>query len=472
MAASATTLAGGLTISAGTFIAPSSTLTLNGNFNYSGGTFNSNGGTLVINGNCTATLGSSLAVNNLTIASSATGLDVEGSVLTVGGTLNLSGGSLTGGASIVAQGDVNIASAVTSIGLPLTLSGASNQTFANARALFEPNLTVAKSGGIVTFTQGFTINGTMTLQPGTYAKFGAGETFTLGGMVWKGLPNNKITLRSDFPGTRWKLAAPGNYPYAICVDVQDSDASIGPAVTAVSSTDSGNNRNWIFGQAAQVAITTPSSSITSPAWVEGTNSPDVTSLTISASQGATPNANILNPEQWYADNSGTPLGIGLSATGATNVAVTASDGPFTSTVSQDITWTPTDLAGNTDSSQSVMIRQGDSLLLTDSTSGKALWLDTGGGGTPENYGGLPGDQVPCQFNTAGTYLVTATVTLPTSPVTYALDYLNIIVVSLVELKPIDIQVGYTRVQAVADSDYRTITVARPEIFVSLWREIG
>jgi hypothetical protein len=104
-----------------------------------------------------------------------------------------------------------------------------------------------------------------------------------------------------------------------------------------------------------------------------------------------------------------------------------------------------------------MIRQGDSLLLTDSTSGKALWLDTGGGGTPENYGGLPGDQVPCQFNTAGTYLVTATVTLPTSPVTYALDYLNIIVVSLVELKPIDIQVGYTRVQAVADSDYRTIT---------------
>jgi hypothetical protein len=67
-AANSTTLGGSLTISSGTFIAPSSTLTIGGNFTHNGGTFTNNGGTVAFNDNSQAsTISGANTFNNLSI---------------------------------------------------------------------------------------------------------------------------------------------------------------------------------------------------------------------------------------------------------------------------------------------------------------------------------------------------------------------------------------------------------------------
>jgi hypothetical protein len=53
-------------------------------------------------------------------------------------------------------------------------------------------------------------------------------------------------LRSTSDGTQWELNLQGTGTLGANVDVKDSDASAGNQVSALGSTDSGNNDNWLF----------------------------------------------------------------------------------------------------------------------------------------------------------------------------------------------------------------------------------
>jgi hypothetical protein len=138
--------------------------------------------------------------------------------------------------------------------------------------------------------------------------------------------------------------------------------------------------------------------------------------------------------------------VGISATQATRIDVTATDGTTSNTVSQEIVWTPTDLKGNIDSSKTVTVRKGDSLLLTDTEDGTALWIDTKAGGTPATFGGLPGSHFACKFDATGTFTITATVTKADNSTVK--HYLLVKVLSVNLDGPIACEVGYQREKGV------------------------
>lgn len=273
------------------------------------------------------------------------------------------------------------------------------------------NLTVSNAGGTVSFTTGIeTAEGsTVTFDAGSSIAFANAQTFSFDQIAWLGTAGNPVTLRSDAPGLPWFLEAAG-YPSVTHVDVQDSDASGGETIIATNSTDSGNNTNWAFQGAGTLAITTPAASKTNPAWVEGTSGSDAVSLQIAVDAGDPFDAVRLNPTKWFGDDAsagGASLGVTISASQATHVEVTATDAlSNVNSVSQDITWAETDLTGKYFSTDTVKIREGDSLLLTADGTGTALEIDGDGDGTYESSG-APGDAFPTLYGTAGTYVARA-----------------------------------------------------------------
>ena len=193
-------------------------------------------------------------------------------------------------------------------------------------------------------------------------------------------------------------------------------------------------------------LRTPAASITNPAWFEGSCGTAVQSIQVTVNGGAPFDAVRLNARDWYTDNnnstSGGPLGIAISSTAPTLVDVVTTDHE----ICAELTWTPTDLKGQLDSSTHITIRKGDSLLLTDSEVGTSMWIDTGNGGTPENFGGAPGDRFECQFGIAGTYIVTATVTKTDN--TMVQNYLLAQVIDVNLDGPIACQIGFQREKGV------------------------
>jgi hypothetical protein len=90
--------------------------------------------------------------------------------------------------------------------------------------------------------------------------FGSGKTHNFAtGLVDKIVVRNvlgsdaavhtKALLRSTTPDTQWyiELDPGGTNTLLNTVDVQDSNATYGQQISAVGSTDSGNNNNWFFG---------------------------------------------------------------------------------------------------------------------------------------------------------------------------------------------------------------------------------
>ena len=459
-----------------------SSLSENGNFDLGGGTFTSTVGTLYVCDNFNVDSGATFAANGGTVAlggffntpretwfsgaptfnnftfggESWNTLELEDSAAPIiNGALTLAGSSVgrknvINLGTIIANGNViqtyNGVDGTTSI----NIGGAGAQTVTCSNGMLPPvhitntNATVSFVGGGLAYCE------TLTIDPGAHVNFAAGCLYQFSGVIWYGTQASPIVLRSSSTGSQWKLLTEGAVVYY--VDVKDSDASAGLPVLALNSTDSGNNLNWWFGAVDHVQINTPSSSRTSPAWVEGECGGDVTGVTVSVNQGTPFNANRLNVQQWFANNSSGAIGINLSATSTTNVAVTASDGTNSNTVSQDITWTVTDLSTTTYSTDTVTIRKGDFLLLTANGTGSVLTIDANGDGTVD-FTGAPGENFAYQYGTAGTYVAQAWIDGNSG------GTLTVIVVDLTELKPVDIQVGYTWTQAVTDSEYRTITPA-------------
>jgi hypothetical protein len=156
-------------------------------------------------------------------------------------------------------------------------------------------------------------------------------------------------------------------------------------------------------------------SATSPAWVEGDLG---TSETVSATIGGAPLRVVMeNATRFYADNAsmavdGSPtsgsLGVALDPASATGVALSAvGANGATRGMTQVITWTPTDLTGRGATEAPVVIRAGDSLLLTATGEG-ALEVDANGDGTSD-YTGASGGKFAAFYPAAGEYIATARV---------------------------------------------------------------
>jgi len=151
----------------------------------------------------------------------------------------------------------------------------------------------------------------------------------------------------------------------------------------------------------KLEINTPITSITSPAWVEGRVGAIANTVTYSIDGGASLSANLMGDTRFYANNSSSALGITLNPTATTALSVTNGN----NTINQSITWTPTDIV----ITDSVVIRKGDSLLLTGTGTGAVLTIDPDfdSTGFVAAHTGVPNDNFIQQFNTAGSFIVEA-----------------------------------------------------------------
>jgi hypothetical protein len=106
---------------------------------------------------------------------------------------------------------------------------------------------------------------------GKELQFEAGTTNTVTKEITlQGSAVNDVFLRSTHSGTQWGLNVDASvssktFQY---LDVKDSDALPGTAVSALDSEDSGNNSNWVFSEAGLTNTWTGASSST---WSDGGN---------------------------------------------------------------------------------------------------------------------------------------------------------------------------------------------------------
>ena len=106
------------------------------------------------------------------------------------------------------------------------------------------------SGETLTVASALTLYNLESDSPGGRIEFAPAKTVTIsdgGSITLKGAAGNPLTLASSTSGSAWNLKLGTGVTADISdVAVSDSDASSGAAVSAVSSTDSGNNLNWLF----------------------------------------------------------------------------------------------------------------------------------------------------------------------------------------------------------------------------------
>lgn len=140
----------------------------------------------------------------------------------------------------------------------VTFDGTGTQTITAGgtgagKTFYDMQITNASSLG-VTFADSCTVTGTFTATTAsTKLIFNAGSTYAFANISLNGqATGTKITLISSSTGSQWFLNISQVSPNAYYVDVQDSDATGGSAVTPNNSKNSGNNENWLFSNTAPV----------------------------------------------------------------------------------------------------------------------------------------------------------------------------------------------------------------------------
>jgi hypothetical protein len=349
-----------------------------GNLSLAGGNVDPGTSTIVFTGNNTSNVTGGFPFFNLTVNKAnqcgvfSTGVNLFKDVA-IGGTLTLFSGTLA------APDDHNLSVAGNIVFSPtngrfiparstLILNGTGAQSVDfGGQELF--NLVVNNNSGAVTFVHGFDTQQWAAFNPGNAITFTAGESFAFQHFSAVGATGSPINFQSSVRGQPWQIAVQ-QYP-ATCkyVSVQDSVATGNP-MYAIRGVDSGNNKNWMFLSTPMVAINNSSlNSITNPAWIEGTSWPSIQTLSVSAG-GSSCSALRLGFMDWFADNASQnslPLGVAFAnTTDPVQVTLTASDGIENYSGTQAITWVTTDLNGQYSSSNTVVIRQNDTLLLTSS----------------------------------------------------------------------------------------------------------
>jgi hypothetical protein len=148
-------------------------------------------------------------------------------------------------------------------------------------------------------------------------------------------------------------------------------------------------------------------SYTSPAWVEGTVGPNACELQVAINESTPIPALRLGDTLWGVTTAGsTALGVPLSPTESTTVAVTATTTyGQTATATQRIRWQTTTI--DFDDTDEVIIRAGDSLLFdVDAPRRSTVGIDVDGDGEVD-YTGEGSDEFPVLFSQPGTYEVVA-----------------------------------------------------------------
>lgn len=140
----------------------------------------------------------------------------------------------------------------------VTFDGTGTQTITAGgtgagKTFYDMQITNASSLG-VTFADSCTVTGTFTATTAsTKLIFNGGSTYAFANISLNGqATGTKINLRSSSTGTQWFLNVSQASPTADFVDVQDSDATGGNAITPANSKNSGNNENWLFANTAPV----------------------------------------------------------------------------------------------------------------------------------------------------------------------------------------------------------------------------
>ncbi len=186
------------------------------------------------------------------------------------------------------------------------------------------------------------------------------------------------------------------------------------------------------------------SSLINPAWMSGQVNRAAGSVTATVN-GSVRSVVRENAHAWYvAGNPGCPAGVPLNALSETQVEIKAGD----ESVVRSIAWTPIDLS-NTYGLDPLVIRVGDSLLISDARAVGTIDVDTAFDGktfTP-TVSGAPTPGVPVRYAAAGTYVIHAR-----SGTSY-LGKLSVQVVGVDFQGPIACEITYPR--------KKTVTVSHP-----------
>jgi hypothetical protein len=227
--------------------------------------FNNATATKIINSDCSLPLGNNPQANSggsitLNGTLSGTGTLTTSGTLTLGIAGVLSGFSGLSTASLSIHGAHDFTSYTTfSVGQGFLLASDGAFTAPSGTATFSGNFasnggTFNANGGTAVFNgtgQSITTsvtfyNFTKTVTSADTLTFTAGSTQTITGrLTLSGSSGQLLSLVSDIPGSPWFIDAEGTTSVAY-VDVSDSDASGGPAITTCNSVDSGGNSNWNF----------------------------------------------------------------------------------------------------------------------------------------------------------------------------------------------------------------------------------
>jgi hypothetical protein len=369
--------------------------------------FDSNSGT----GTCT--VDQAVTVYRMKLLSGTNMTVSQGSYAVTTGQLVQEAGTFTGGSAAINVNDGFRLSGGTFTATSGTLSVSGN--FEHSAGMFTHNSgTVDLDGTDPSVTGSTTLSNltkdtsqrcTLTLEDG--------ETQTVTGtLTLKGDSGNMLLLRSSTDGQQWEIDPQGTRSIEY-LSVKDSNNTNATAINAsgTGSTSFGNNTNWTFSANTDgLEVMALTASITSPAFAEVTVSSDVTAVTFTTDGGTTnPNGTQENDTRWYLDDSssgGASIGVALDPASAITLSVTATRSGGSSTTSQSISWTVTDLKDKDASTNSVTIREGDSLLLTATGTTGDLTIDADGNETfewPASGTKSPGDTYEYPYATAGTY---------------------------------------------------------------------
>ncbi|MCK5566136.1 MAG: hypothetical protein KAJ07_12910, partial [Planctomycetes bacterium] len=278
------TVTGDYTQSGGTYTCGTGTLRVDTNFTKSGGTFNEDTGTLTFGGTTDGTVDvdSTETFYNVTVNKTTDVSDTltitSGDTIVVTETLNLTDGEVDTG-TIDSEGNVTVGASFNQGDANMEFSGTSAQTITLTSDNFPTGtLTVNKASNTAATSGTLTLTGVLTIQEGTLSlggntNFNGGITVENGGTLscstggttitiddadtvtvnsggnfnLQGEDSNLIVLQSDTIAP-WSLVMNGLYDMDY-INVSYSDASGGRTMYGATSTDGGNNTNWVFAGA-------------------------------------------------------------------------------------------------------------------------------------------------------------------------------------------------------------------------------
>jgi len=229
---------GDLTVSGGTMTAPVA-INLTGSFDSISGTFTSGTGMVTFDGS-SGTINSNEAFYDVAIDSGGTytldaNFDIDGGLTIANGTLDVADGS---NYSVNVAGNWSNSGTFTPREGAVTFDGSGTGTVSGSTTFYDLACTTAGKELRFDNTATQTVSGTLTLT---------------------GADGNLLLLRSNSSGNQWSLNVSGTSSVDY-VDVKDSDASSGNAITHATSsdrsTDAGNNLGWSFNEDPTVSTVT------------------------------------------------------------------------------------------------------------------------------------------------------------------------------------------------------------------------